>query len=278
MSFRLPRFRKQIGDPTTWLDSYICTLESGAMALDAHTGGKISVWGGQLVPYCGKSSYQIQQGGTNLYNVQAAWKHWGQTFTVRNGNRWADLNADLNAGRWVIGQGDYDQFSLGTRCQDSFLGNHAILIGPKKTTDGTKQITGDPLCNDFRYISRGELKNYLEDFGRQVYRKAGIYWNGQILYGVTRSIYSTTTATPTTKYIVSVHPDPPAKSKDFFVYEVSNGVITGRVEAHTGGFTYNAVGDYHLYWPAQKRSIYLVKFTDGGRKGQYVSKTIATKV
>lgn len=276
MAFRLPKFRYQIGDPTTSLDSYICTMESGAMALDAHTGGKYQVWGGQLIPYCGRSYYDIVRRGTNLYNVKKAWEHWGQTFTVKNGNVWANLRSDLALGKWVILQGDYDQFSLATRCQDRFLGNHAIILGPKRDAYG-RILTGDPLCKTFRYVSESELRRYAEDLGRQTWTAAGVRWTGQILYGVTKSVF-TGTAVPSIRYTVSVHPTPPAKSKAFFVYSVSGDIITGRVEAHTGGFTADAIGDYRKWWPSQRRYIVLVKLTEGSRKGQYVSKTIATKV
>ena len=55
----MPVFRRQIGDPTTSLDGFICTLESAAMVLEWHTRGAISVWGGQLIPWCGKTEAQI---------------------------------------------------------------------------------------------------------------------------------------------------------------------------------------------------------------------------
>lgn len=178
MAIRRPRFKKQIGDPTTNLDPYICTLESGAMGLDVLTGGRIDVWGGNLVPYCGRSPYAITKLGTNLGNVQLAWKHWGKTLDRRRGYTWNNALADLKNGYWVIIQGDYDQFSLFTRCQDDFRGDHAVLAGPEFLKSGSI-LMADPLCSTFKYVSQVELRNYANKLGKKIY---GTRWRGQIFY------------------------------------------------------------------------------------------------
>lgn len=157
----IPTFRRQIGDPTTWLDASICTLESGAMGLDFQTGGTISLWGGQLIPYCGRSPAEIAAKGTNLTNVGLAWGHWGESLDIRDGP-WAELTTELTAGNAVILQGDYDQFPFSTRCQVNFEAGHAVIVLPIKSPDGKSWLTGDPLCSGYKYVKALELRAYAE--------------------------------------------------------------------------------------------------------------------
>lgn len=161
-----PVFRPQIGDPTTGLDGWLCSMESGAMGLDFHTGGRIREWGGQLVPYCGKTVEKIKEDGTNLVDVARAWAHWGQTFNNRTGDTWLAAEMDLDSGHLVMLQGDYDRFTLAERCQDSFLGGHMIVVLPQRS--GTKRLTGDPLCNTFRWIESSSLRSFAEKLGQKL--------------------------------------------------------------------------------------------------------------
>ncbi len=178
MAVRLPTFKAQIGDPTTTLDGYICTLECGAMGLDVVSGGRINVWGGQLIPYTGRTPLDIIRKGTNLYNVDRAWHHWGQDLDVRNGYNWTSVISNLKSGYFVILQGDYDQFTYATRCQDSFTGGHAVILAPIFSSTGAV-LMGDPLCKTWKYVSQYELRNYAQKLARQVY---GSSWVGQVFH------------------------------------------------------------------------------------------------
>lgn len=165
-------FRPQLKDPTTTLDSYLCTMESAAMALDYQTGGVVSKWGGELVPYCGLSAAQIKgqapradgklHVGTNLENAKLAWAHFGETLEIRTGQGWAGVVAALNEGRGVILQGDYDQMGAYS-CQSSFLGDHAIFIA------GSFAAVGDPLCKGFRPVPEATLRAYATKLAPTVY-------------------------------------------------------------------------------------------------------------
>lgn len=178
MGYR-PTFRKQIGDPTTGYDSYICTMESGAMALDYHTQGAIKVWGGELLSKTGLTDPQIRD-GTNLWDVDRAWAVYGQDLDIRAGQNWESFLYAIQSGRAAILQGDYDQFSLATRCQDSFTGNHAILVLPEKS--GGNWLVGDPLCSDFKWVSEYELNRYATKLAiSQTGSASKLYW------GVTRA-------------------------------------------------------------------------------------------
>lgn len=178
----MPTFRRQIGDPTTSLDSFICTMESAAMVLDWHTRGAISVWGGELIPWCGKTEAEIRATGSNLSNARQAWSHYGQTLGVRSGQTFADMMAALAEGRAVILQGDYGVFSLVERCQDSFEGNHAISVYPYMVQD--RILVGDPLCSTYHGIRQSTLQAYAEALGRAVF---GTQSPQPILFAVSRA-------------------------------------------------------------------------------------------
>jgi hypothetical protein len=167
----LPTFRQQIGDPTTWLDAYICTLESAAMGLDFTTSGSVSVWGGQLVPYCGKSAKDIAGAsghpGTTLQNAKLAWAHWGQLLEIRD-DAWAALRAELQDGNAILLQGDYGALPAGDRCSSTFQDNHCVIVMPEVSVDGVSVLTGDPICSGFRWRSLRGLRAYAEQLAQNI--------------------------------------------------------------------------------------------------------------
>jgi len=178
----MPIFRRQIGDPQTTLDAFLCTMESGAMVLDWHTRGALQLWGGDLVQHCGRSiSSILESGGTNLGDLQQAWAYYGQYLSIRSGETWADLLDCLAEGRAVVLQGDYDQFTLNERCQTSLVSNHAISVYPYQS-DG-RLLVGDPICHDFKGFKETSLIAYAEDLGVQVY---GVTSPQKILFAVSR--------------------------------------------------------------------------------------------
>lgn len=177
----MPAFRRQIGDPTTNLDSFICTLESAAMVLDWHTRGAISVWGGQLIPWCGKTEAQIAATGSNLGNARQAWLHYSQTLDNRSGQTWNDFIACLTEGRAAILQGDYGVLANSEKCQISFEDNHAVAVFPYEVSG--LLLTGDPLCRGYHGRARTSLKAYAEAFGVMVY---GVTSPQKILFAVSR--------------------------------------------------------------------------------------------
>lgn len=163
----LPQFRRQIGDPTTWLDASICTLESGAMALDFTTHGQVSVWGGQLVPYCGRTPAEIAKKGTNLDNVDLAWHHWGQDLDKRDDD-FETAEGILRDGDGIIAQGWYDALPAIDRCSKTFEEGHAFYVQPLFNGPGTSVLVGDPLCGGFKYMRLSSLRAYMEELARRV--------------------------------------------------------------------------------------------------------------
>ncbi len=162
--FYRPIFRRQIGDPTTTRDSYICTMSSGAMALDYHTRGAVQPWGGQL-----EKLQDDHEGGTDLYDLATAWRRYGlaldppqdYTLEIRSGKGWANLKAALAEGRFVVLQGDYDRFTGAASCQAGFVDPHAIGLAPTTTAWA---LVADPLCPGYKVIDEGTVRAYAEKF------------------------------------------------------------------------------------------------------------------
>ena len=157
-------FRPQLGDPTTTLDGYLCSMESGAMALDFTTGGGVKVWGGTLASHCGKTADQIRAHGTNLVDVARALAYYGQTLDNRTGETWADAEAELNAGRFVVLQGVRLEIPYANRCGRGFTGHHAVAVTPERS--GTKRLWGDPLCASWTWIESSYLRAFAEALGQ----------------------------------------------------------------------------------------------------------------
>ncbi len=167
----LPTFRQQIGDPTTYLDAYICTLESAAMGLDFTTAGQVKVWGGQLVPWCGKSARDIAGAsghpGTSLQNAAQAWAHYGQDLPIFD-DAWKEARDELAGGNAVILQGDYGALPAGDRCSATFQDNHAVIVMPEVSVDGLQVLTGDPICSGYRWRTLRGLRAYAEKLATDV--------------------------------------------------------------------------------------------------------------
>lgn len=158
-NYYTPVFRKQIGDPTTTRDAFICTMESGAMGLDYHTLGKTQVWGGQL------EQHQTDHvGGTDLYDLATAWKYYGAVLTQGTGG-WAGVKAALAQGRAVMLQGDYDQIPYTYKCQKDFNDGHCICLIPDAFIWAR---TGDPLCSAFKNVPEDTIRAYAEKLNPHV--------------------------------------------------------------------------------------------------------------
>lgn len=161
MTYYLPIFRRQIGDPTTTRDGFICTMTAGAMALDYHTRGQIQVWGGDL-----EKHQNDHVGGTDLNDLKIAWAYYGQVMTPGTGG-WAGVTSALAQGKAVVLAGDYDQLT-NYSCQLGFDDDHAIVLIPS-TDNQYGFVVGDPLCRNFKTIPASVIKAYAEKFSASVY-------------------------------------------------------------------------------------------------------------
>lgn len=150
------------------------------MALDWQTRGAVQVWGGELIPWSGKTEAEIYGSGSNLGDVRKAWTHWNQSLSVRSGQTWTHLMAALGEGRAVILQGDYGELPSYVSCQSGFEANHAVLLLPVQ--ESGRILIGDPLCTTWHGWDVADTQAYAEAFGVQVY---GVTVPQKILFAVT---------------------------------------------------------------------------------------------
>lgn len=85
------------------------------------------------------------------------------------GKGWSAVISALDAGQYVMLQGDSDQFGNGT-CSGAFDGDHCIGVHPKSRMVGTRRQRwiDDPICPEGRW----EFEDVLEHYAAKLY--AGI--------------------------------------------------------------------------------------------------------
>jgi len=130
-----------------------CTMSAGAMVLDFHTLGKVDVWGGDLRHAPGQPD---MTGGTDLWDVEAAWQHYGQDLDIRSGDGWAAARDDHDAGRALLLTGTGNVPGSAT-----FDGGHAICVLPEPRDDGA-WLMADPLCTGPEWVTEGALRQWAE--------------------------------------------------------------------------------------------------------------------
>ena len=130
-----------------------CTMASGSMCLDFHTLGAVDVWAGDLRHAPGQPD---MTGGTDLWDVEKAWQHYGQDLDIRSGDGWAAARADREAGRALLLTGEGNVPGSAT-----FDGAHAIAIFPETRDDG-RWLMADPLSTGPEWVTEAELREWAE--------------------------------------------------------------------------------------------------------------------
>jgi hypothetical protein len=130
-----------------------CTMTSGANTLDFHTLGAVDVWGGDLRHAPGQPD---QAGGTDLWDVEKAWRHYGQDLEIRSGAGWDGVRADRLEGRALILTGDGNVPGAAT-----FDGAHAIAIYPEPDAAG-RWLMADPLSTGPEWVTESSLRAWAE--------------------------------------------------------------------------------------------------------------------
>lgn len=129
-----------------------CTMTSAAMALAyAKQGG--TWWGGDMRHAPGQPD---QDGGTDLYDAQAAFEGRGESLGIRSGQGWDALKQDRAAGRFLIVQGEGNVPGSAT-----FTGGHACALGPETNADG-QWLWGDPLASGWQWVSPSAIRDWME--------------------------------------------------------------------------------------------------------------------
>jgi hypothetical protein len=130
-----------------------CTMSAGSMVLAFHTQGRLGPWGGDLRH---SPSQPDMTGGTDLYDVAAAWTDYGEALQVRTGAGWEGVRMDREAGRALILTGTGNVPGAAT-----FDGGHAIAILPETRDDGA-WLQGDPLCTGYEWVTESALRAWAE--------------------------------------------------------------------------------------------------------------------
>jgi hypothetical protein len=129
-----------------------CTCTSGALALAyQQPRGQLAPWGGDLRHRQGDLS-----GGTDLYDVRAAWSTYGETLTIRSGAGWSAVVAAHDEGRAIVIQGTGN-----VPGSESFDGGHACAIAPE-THSGGDWLFGDPLASGWQWIAPSAIRSWAE--------------------------------------------------------------------------------------------------------------------
>lgn len=134
-------------------DGRNCTAAMGAVAIDAHTGGRIQSNPAQI-----RNAQYDWSGGIGLDDVNVAWSRlWpGNQLILPQAHDWSDVIASVRENRFAIVQGDNDRMGVYS-CQSSFTGDHAYGIGGYRASDG-RVLFYDPLCHHARWIPQWPIR------------------------------------------------------------------------------------------------------------------------
>ena len=128
-------------------------MASGSMCLDFHTLGDTDVWAGDLRHAPGQPD---MTGGTDLWDVEKAWEHYGQDLDIRSGDGWTGVRRDHDAGRALLLTGEGNVPGSAT-----FDGAHAIVVLPELRDDGY-WLMADPLSSGPEWVTEGSLREWAE--------------------------------------------------------------------------------------------------------------------
>jgi hypothetical protein len=128
-----------------------CTMSSGADAIAYVTGGELAPWGGDM-----RHRQDDLNGGTDLYDLRAAFESYGQRLTIRTGAGWSAVKTAHDEGRAIVIQGTGEVPGTG-----SFDGGHACCIGLETDSSG-RWLFGDPLASGWQWIEPGAIKSWAE--------------------------------------------------------------------------------------------------------------------
>ena len=139
-----------------------CTWTAAANGVNASTGGKQNPSPDAVHNLVKRTEETTPETpGWSLYDVDKAMTRISPAvgYEVRK-TGWVGVESALDAGHYVVLQGDSDQFSDAT-CSGKFNGDHAIGVHPQRDSLG-RQLINDGICSSGRYESRAVLRRYAE--------------------------------------------------------------------------------------------------------------------
>lgn len=148
-----------------------CTWTAGCNGIGATSGGRYHPspdYLHSLLPNAAETNPYTP--GWSIPDLVRACSRYGITIVDRSGKGWADVIDQLEAGHYVVVQGDSDQFGNAT-CSGEFDGDHCIGISPnRRLYNGRRQwLIDDGICPDGRWEYEDVLKRYAQklNFGIQ---------------------------------------------------------------------------------------------------------------
>lgn len=107
----------------------------------------------------------------------AASRFGGVTVEDRSGQGWTAVLSALDNGKYVLLQGDSDQFGNGT-CSGTFDGDHCIGVHPKRRiiNNIAQRWIDDPVCPNGRWESEGVLQAYAKKLDPSI--RFGVFTQG----------------------------------------------------------------------------------------------------
>lgn len=144
-----------------------CTWISGAVGVDASTGGRLDPSPDQVLAKVDRSEETSPTTpGWSLADLQRAMGRMSVPFVIRSGQDWRGVRAARSAGLYIVLQGDSDRFPDG--CSGAFDGDHAIGIRPDDTNAKGEWAIDDPICPKKTYESEATLRAYAEKLAANV--------------------------------------------------------------------------------------------------------------
>ena len=140
-----------------------CTMAAGAMAMGFATNGEKAKWGGDM-----RHHQSDQSGGTDLNDLDQAFAAYSETFIIKSGTGWDDVQKYRKEGRAIVIQGQGN-----VPGSESFDGGHACVILPETQSDASKWLFGDPLATGWQWVSESSIKSWAQA------------WNSSISFGIT---------------------------------------------------------------------------------------------
>ena len=247
-----------------WLS---CTAFSAAMAgsFDRQVG--LLCTGAQVRKLTGDTT-----GGLTLGQVDAALlAGWDVNLSTVLGGSWTDFAAKIDAGHGAILQGRYSviadsRFDAGR----GFRGGHAIFVAPG-------WIVMDPLADG---RADGVYKYHGEAYPRDLLRRfAGELDLGGSALGYGKA-YASFTADRVAQWRVTIRPLPGQERRGYVRYDVATvGIdrqVTGSHLYATRGFSALCTSPKQVLTKSGDARVPLVKITEGGYAGTWVSSRWAT--
>lgn len=182
------------GNVIDW-DGYLCMATEGAVAIDAHTGGKTRSSPGQI-----HDAQSDRDGGIGVDDVEDAWRNlWGADLIVPADYSWADLISAVRARRHVVLGVDYR--SVPDVWKGQLPGDFDHAVGIDDIRSNGDILVYDSLKTMPVWMPQSAMRDAAEDLAGRVRGNRGALFCGltaaRLQIGGTAPHYKATVTIPT---------------------------------------------------------------------------------